>query len=299
MNRQERKEIGKEVEQINRRFERRYYKPVLSSLNWKVDQLITVIRADGINGGVFYLTTDLGNERLSRTIQDLYRTVGLRHASRTWSGLRKQQREAVKSLLTGFKTKGVSQWVQFIIDYLNRFLLEKITYQVASNTRDRLLKVLQDGAREGKGVDEMVRELKELPFLRWKAAQIVRTEIKRAGETGAKAASRDFGYEQEKVWITIKDRRTRGNPINGQDDHANHWNMDGQTVEEDEKFFDSRSGVYLEFPGDPEAEAKDTINCRCTHAYVAKRDERGRLIPKRSRISVLQPGRINRQIITI
>jgi hypothetical protein len=296
MNRQQRKEIGEEVMRINRRYEQKYFPRVVKALQEKVNNLITVIERDGQQAGVSYLIMDMGNERLSSVVRDLYQTVGLRHASRTWSGLRKQQREAGKSSPSG-KGFGLSEvWVQIVMDYLERFLLEKITYKVAETTREFLLGVLQESIREGKGIDEIVRQLKELPFTRFQAARIVRTEIKRAGEAGAKAASGTFEYEQEKVWVSLRDRRTRGvDP----EDHADHFHMDGQTVGENEKFFDSRSGVYLDFPGDPEAAPKDTINCRCSHAYVLKRDENDRLIKRRSRVFIERNFNNNSQVITI
>jgi hypothetical protein len=75
--------------------------------------------------------------------------------------------------------------------------------------------------------------------------------------------------------------------------------MDGQTVDDSQKFFDARSGVYLDFPGDPDAPGKDTINCRCTHGYEAKRDANGRLIPKKRNVVVIRNFNSNRLVVTI
>lgn len=310
MTRAERKRRGNEVMTINRRFESQYFNPLLKSLKWKVDEVIDVIRSGGINAGISYLTWDLGNERLSRVVTDLYRSVGLRHASRTWADLRKQQREATKSLSTkGFGFNEV--WVQFIENYLRLYFLDKVTYAVNQTTKEKLLQVIANAVDLGYGEDDVIKALQEMSiikppgsdprmlgrsWLRYQAARIVRTETKRAGETGAKAASHTFEFEQQKVWITIKDSRTRGADP---EDHADHYHMDGQTVDDDQKFFDSRSGQYLDFPGDPEAAPKDTINCRCTHGYLAKRDENGRLIKKKSRVAVIMPSMNNRRIITI
>ncbi len=55
---------------------------------------------------------------------------------------------------------------------------------------------------------------------------------------------------------------------------------DGQTVDFNDKFVDSRSGTELEHPHDPQAKAVDVIRCRCTFVVVNKRDANGRLIRK-------------------
>jgi uncharacterized protein with gpF-like domain len=293
MNRQERKEFGEKVQRINRRFEVIYFPRVYKALLSKVNDLISVIRSEGLNKGISYLTTDLGNEKLSVVIRDLYRQVGLRHASRTLADLRKQQREAGKSK-AGFGMN--EQWIKFIEDYLSRYFLDKVSYRVPSTTTDKMLKIITDGVEKGLGIDEIVKNLSAEGFIKRQAAVITRTEIKRAGETGAAAASKTFEFEQQKVWITIKDRRTRGADA---EDHADHWHMDGQTVDDSQKFFDARSGVYLDFPGDPDAPGKDTINCRCTHGYEAKRDANGRLIPKKRNVVVIRNFNSNRLVVTI
>jgi len=149
-------------------------------------------------------------------------------------------------------------------------------------------------------VDDIIRILEDWPFARFQAARIVRTEINRAANVGAMAGGSSFQFEQQKEWIAAKDSRTRGNPMNGQKDHANHWALDGSIVDDTVVFVDSRNGDQLQFPGDPSASAASTINCRCTVALTAKRDENGKLIPKRSRVSVIQPNQIRRpQTFTI
>jgi hypothetical protein len=62
--------------------------------------------------------------------------------------------------------------------------------------------------------------------------------------------------------------------------NPDHYYMDGQTVDFNAKFVDPRSGAELEHPHDPQAQAKDVIQCRCTYAVTNKRDKNGRLIRK-------------------
>jgi len=188
-------------------------------------------------------------------------------------------------------------WTKFIVDYLNRFLIEKITFEVSRTTRDELLKVLNQAITEGWSVDETVKRIESLPFTAMQAARIVRTEVNRAANVGAKAQSSTFAFEQNKEWISAEDNRVRGLRPS---DHANHVLLDGVTINEGDVFIDIRNGDRLEFPGDPRASAASTINCRCSVAYVAKRNAEGRLIPKRQTTTVIFPNqRVNRQTITI
>lgn len=292
MNQTERIRYAKEVERINRKYEEAFFPSVLRALLSKVRAVISRLRDGGTDEAIRYLDANIGNPALAERVRMIYRIVGLRHANRVFGELRRQQRERVKRF--GFN----EEWAANVENYLRRFLLEKITFAVDQTLRDRIMEVLMQGVNEGIGVDEMVKRLEGLPFLRYQTARIVRTEIKRAGEAGAREASKTFEYEQNKIWISLHDNRVRGVDPK---DRADHRGLDGQTVDENEPFRDPRNGAQLQFPGDPDAGAVNTINCRCTVGYVARRDERGRLIPKqrRSRVSVILPGQFNQPRQTV
>jgi hypothetical protein len=100
----------------------------------------------------------------------------------------------------------------------------------------------------------------------------VRTETVRASNYGALAAAHDSDFEYEKIWIEVKDNRTR----------RSHRHSTG-VGHEQRGLLDSFSNGLM-FPGDPNGPASETINCRCTIAFEAKRDSRGRLIPKKPAI---------------
>lgn len=293
MNRSQRLKWAKESERINRKYEEVFFPSVLRALRAKAKQAAARLRSGGVDAARNYLDTDLGNQALAERVRKIYEIVGVRHANRVYMDLRRQQQAAEKRF--GFN----EGWVNSILNFLQRFLIEKITFEVAGTTRDALLRVLTEGVEKGWGIDEMVKRLEELPFTRYQAARIVRTEINRAANVGASEGSKSFGFEQNKVWISLHDHRVRGNDPK---DRADHRGLDGQSVDENDVFRDPRNGAELRFPGDIDAPAANTINCRCTVAYEARRDERGRLIPKRRRsVSVIMPGEINRNrtIVTI
>jgi uncharacterized protein with gpF-like domain len=75
--------------------------------------------------------------------------------------------------------------------------------------------------------------------------------------------------------------------------------MHGQRVDFDSPFIDPRNNEPLTQPGDPSAHPGDTVNCRCTMRLIAKRDERGRLIPKRRSPGITIIQNFNRPQMTI
>lgn len=215
------------------------------------------------------LTTEIINTGIAKEVNDLWKQVGLFHANRTYRSLVEQ-----KATL-GFN----AEWTAQIQEFLRLFLIEKVLFASSETTKEMLLKVISEGIEEGWGINKIVDELENYPGLRYQAARIVRTEVNRAANLGVKTGGSSFKYEQNKIWISVHDNRTRGAKP---DDHSDHLRMDGQTVPFNARFIDPRSGDELEFPGDPQADAGSTINCRCTMVLQGQRDERGRLIPKQS-----------------
>lgn len=281
MTQEERKRIGAEYVRINRKLENIWFPKVKAAIKSKISSLINKIQDDGIEAGRRYIEMDLANFKLTDVIEDMYRIVGLKHARLNEMRLRS---EVGKSYHVSQEAKGLGSsrtWVKWIQDYLYKFLIEKITFKVNETTRDHLLKVLNEAIENGWGVTETVKHLEDLPFTAFQSARIVRTEINRAANVGVMAQADNFEYELQKVWISVKDNRTRGARA---DDHADHYHLDGQTVDLNGLFTDSRNGHQLAHPGDPKGEAEDVINCRCNMTTVPKRNELGRLILKEPRL---------------
>lgn len=275
---------------------------VQKAIHAKVKKVIEKLRSGGVTAAQNYLHMDLGNEEMTQVIQDLYLTVGKKHAKLNYSRLLHQTRRR-KFVDLELQTKGFgfnAQWADYIINYLKRFLTSKITFKIAETTRDALIRALTAMTLEGLSVDLTIERLEDWPFERFQAARIVRTEVNRASNVGAQAQAQTSPWQQNKEWISIHDNRTRGNPITGKDDDANHWALDGVTIDEEDEFTDPRNGDRLAFPGDPTASAASVINCRCQLGFSFKRDKDGNLIPKRKTTAVIFPGQIPKpRIITI
>jgi hypothetical protein len=263
---------------------------VLSSLNNVREQLISLVKNVGVHQAKESLNNTLIINGITPVIKSLYAEVGLRYAKMYYSELIKEPE--VKAL----PGLGFSQtWVNNITEILLRFLTDKILFKTSETTKNLLINILNKGINEGWSVDKMVSELEDFPGLKYQAERIVRTEVNRAASMGITEAGKSFKYEQMKEWISIRDTRTRGAHS---EDHANHLSMNGQRVDFDSVFIDPRNGDHLVQPGDPSAKGESTINCRCTMGLIAKRDERGRLIPKRN-ITVIRNFNRPQRTITI
>lgn len=259
-----------ETTALNRKYEKKYYPKVRAIIQGQVNDVKAVVSAQGIQAGVNF-ASQIVSTQVGFVVQDIYTEVGLRYARRQWRMFIQQKRSAVKGF--GFN----ADWVQWLKDFLQRFLIEKITFRVAETTRRVILNVLNKAIEQGWGVEKTVEALDELPLPRTQAATIVRTEIGRATNAGVMAAGSTFEYEQSKEWISADDMRVRGNYPK---DHASHVLLNGTIIDEDELFVDPINGDRMICPHDPQASAASTVRCRCVVALVAKTDSRGRLIPK-------------------
>lgn len=207
--------------------------------------------------------------KMGEVIMTIHKEAGVYQASKTLRELRKEKLQVKRGF--GYN----EEWIRDIQNYFRLYLLNKSVLPISETTRKRILEVLNQGIEEGWGVEKMAKEIENLPEIRRRARTIVRTETVRAANYGTFLGADKYEYEVEKEWVAINDTRTR----------ATHRHADESKREVEERF----SNGCL-FPGDPSAPAKETIMCRCRLNMVAKRDSRGRLIPKRSNISVRPNG---------
>lgn len=287
-----RDQIISEFTRVNRKYESLYFPKVSKALASKKKDVIIKLNSGGIEYAKSWLSSDLGNTLLTDLVTDLYKTVGLRHARMNYS--RMLNENGRKGHIAGMEVKGFGFnqiWTEFIVQYFRQYLLQKITYDVAATTRAALLGILATATTEGWSVDQTVDKVEGWNE-RYQAARVVRTEVGRAANVGAKANSDTLSYEQQKEWVSAHDFRVRGHK---KSDHANHIKLDKTKIDAEDKFVDSVNGDQLDFPGDITASAASVINCRCMVVYTAKRDENGNLVPKRRSTSVIYPGQFVKQ----
>jgi hypothetical protein len=101
----------------------------------------------------------------------------------------------------------------------------------------------------------------------FRAERIARTETLTAASIGQDAAYENVTEvlpNAERMWLNLGDERVRGNP-DGLYPKAkfNHWDLEGERRKKGEKFSNG-----LRFPRDPEGEAGNVIQCRCTTIII-------------------------------
>jgi hypothetical protein len=281
----------REYTRINRKLEARYFPRVLKELNEVKDRVISLVEVSPSHA-VNVLSGSLTINGIAPVIKDLYIVTGIIHARFNYRELRQTKVQIKAPVGLGFS----QEWTNNINAILERFLTDKILFKTSQTTKELLLSVITKGIEQGKGISEIVKDLEQTTVLINQAERIVRTEINRAANIGITEAGKSFPFEQFKEWISIKDLRTRGLD---KDDHADHFRMHGQRVDFDSPFIDPRNNEPLTQPGDPSAHPGDTVNCRCTMRLIAKRDERGRLIPKRRSPGITIIQNFNRPQMTI
>lgn len=149
-------------------------------------------------------------------------------------------------------------------------------------SREVIVRVLSQAAETGASFDDIVKELLRHPeFSAMRARRIARTETVTAANAGAMVYAQNSGNVMEKVWIAVKDKRTR---------HS-HRDINGTRLSVEEAFNmpltpkNQKYGpIQMQQPGARQqpnglpVPAVEVVNCRCTVAFRAKRDSRGNII---------------------
>ncbi|HEU5290954.1 MAG TPA: phage minor head protein [Cyclobacteriaceae bacterium] len=277
MNKAQRTEYSEHYAAQSKRIERKCMKEVMDALEWQVKQALPIIKDKGPEMAIGLIDLQVFNSKIEPVLTELHVKSGLFFANKGLREINKQVRTMkAKAANFGFN----DEWADQIIAYFQQFLLNKSVYPISLTTKEQIIQILEQASREGWGYDKIAAELSNPRLLLWRARRIVRTENTLASHFGLKLAAGKSEYETGKEWISAMDHRTR---------HG-HRRVDGEVVDEEGKFavgVYNHKGILLRTemmfgPGDPEASAENVINCRCTSALVARRDERGRLIPKQT-----------------
>ena len=194
--------------------------------------------------------TDAGKLWALQTYYNTLKEAGLKHG------------QQVKRAPIGFN----EEFINSILAYFNTQLLTEATIPITETTQEWIRRELTRGINEGLGIDEIVRGIIQSPITRRRAELISRTEVMRASNLGEQIGVDKTGLDTKKVWIAIRDKRTRH-------DHAL---VDNSIVADGEPF--NVGGWSMQRPGDPIDEqgnkvpASEICNCRCTIGRKVNRD---------------------------
>ena len=133
----------------------------------------------------------------------------------------------------------------------------KFGVEVNETTIQKLKSELSAGVLEGESIPKLAKRVDRLFNMWYKGRDktIARTEVLSSNNAGTL-----FGYEQSEVvskkeWLATRDTKTRDT----------HIRLDGEKVGTKKKFSNG-----LNYPGDPEGDPGEIINCRCTIIPVVK-----------------------------
>lgn len=158
-------------------------------------------------------------------------------------------------------TRSQEEWVR---RYADELASDKPGAALQRNLRDKRFDgAVRRAAKAGEPVPAELREKMVRAYrnraLRHRAEALARTEVMAALHSAQEEAMRqalERGAISESAltyaWRTARDKRVRDS----------HRTMEGQRKRHGE-LFTTGSGARLRFPGDPEGEAAEIINCRC------------------------------------
>lgn len=196
-----------------------------------------------------------------KTIQDmfqnLYRMVGTEFAKETFENLSAKKSNNKTYQTKDFHRDNDTYWIAFIEKYVREQAATRITG--ITQTGEKIVRrILERGIAEGLSVQQIANKLRTewQQMTRWRAEMIARTEIISASNLGSYIGAQTTGLRLNKEWIATRDSRTR-------DDHAS---VDGAIVGMQQSF--NVGGVDMQFPGEPNKPADQTVNCRCTIAHI-------------------------------
>lgn len=286
------------ISTLKKKHEELFYPRVKKTIDAKFNDTASIVELNGVQSAISALNKDLTNPELVKEVQRLYGTVGVRYANNEYKSLKIKERGLKKPTKSfgydSIEVKGFGfneTWVNWILNYLQKHLIEKVAYVVNQTTREHLLRILSESIEQGWGVDKTVAKLESDDFSSTQAARIVRTEVNMASNAGTLAAGETYEYQMQKEWVAIHDLRTRGTDP---EDHASHRALNGTVIDFEDVFIDPRNGDQLKSPGDPNGSAASIINCRC-QLILKPKEVNGRLIPKRVSTTVIYPNQNRRQ----
>lgn len=249
----------KEIENIRRQYELFYLPKIRKGLKSQINALIDNIKKADSGQSVLAYAEFWNPQRdeIEGDITEIYTIIGQRFARRQYDTL------TAKGNFE-YNKKQSAEFLDRILGFITDFVYGVIT-EITGYTKEEVVniinRVLTLGIENNQTIDQMVDVmLSEFDNLvEYRAERIVRTEIIRASNLGEYLGAKATGLNIEKTWLTFVDNRTRDSHIavNGEKRDINRSFLVG--------------GKKMQYPGDPNGGAKETINCRCAVQYREKK----------------------------
>lgn len=147
-----------------------------------------------------------------------------------------------------------------IYDYINDFTGEKIKL-ISDTTKHDVKYIILKNLEEGNKMRSIEYDLRKLydGFSKKRAKVIARTEVASISNYASLMGAIDAEAKYKK-WIDMDDNRVR----------SSHRFMEEHPAIELTEFFNVGNSKML-YPGDPNGEAKEVINCRCWLEFIKEK----------------------------
>lgn len=144
------------------------------------------------------------------------------------------------------------------MNWLNTYGCERIV-MVSRTTKEITRRIIKKGLLVGDSTDKIANTLSSLieDYSKHRALRIANTEMHNTFMRANMFSANASGFKYKK-WITCRDNAVR----------STHQPLDGKVVGINEDF---KPG--LGYPGDPRADKRETIRCRCIMRYLMEKEE--------------------------
>lgn len=274
MNVKQQRQYWIKVERLRKQLDDKYSSLFNEAIKKDLRQFANDVKIHGVKGALSIMGSYAWSDEMMTIMRKLYKESAILFGNSVYRAIGIMN---VKSNEFGFNTEFVDEAIKFLLQY-GFTLVANIT----QTTKVKLQVIISDGIAQGKGIDEIVKDIlsdETTGYSLMRARRIARTEVMRASNYSSMLAASKHDFEVDKIWISSQDIRTRRIPRNSYD----HLNMNGKKVNYNEQFISlGKKGdvVLADYPGDPTTPAGFTINCRCTIGFEGRRDANGRLIVK-------------------
>ncbi len=150
-----------------------------------------------------------------------------------------------------------ARWVHDLIDGRSNQLAGNVTATTYQAIKDQL----REGVKAGESIPDLAARIEGLFDQTYanRATTVARTEVISAYNASTALSAQDMGPDiaAGQQWISTRDDRVR----------EDHLNADGQVVAIGDTF--DVGGEQLAYPGDPDVDPSNSVNCRCTTAILS------------------------------
>jgi HK97 family phage portal protein len=153
--------------------------------------------------------------------------------------------------------KETKQWVfsDAVRAWIVKYCADAIT-SILDTSKAAVKDIILSGVIQNLNTVEIAKNLRQFydDQSKWKSMRVARTEVGAAAGYGQHSAAEQSGVVTSHQWVSSRDDRVRDL----------HQEVDGETVPLDEPYSNG-----LSFPGDPNGDPSEIINCRCVEAFLA------------------------------